>query len=111
MIQAKVTCPRCGREWIVHEGTSEMDCNCHMYCEDGSKPSDCTLIAQTLNHEASWPYGTHVSAGDYSDDPTHIQYYCTVHERYGYKVPITIPIDWDSWRSNRAHKKYRLLTK
>jgi hypothetical protein len=111
MIQAKVKCPRCGRTWIVLQGESEVDCNCHTYCEEGSKPGDCSLTPVALNHEVGWPYGVHVGSGDFSDYPMQVQYYCSTHSRYGYKVPITIAVDWTRWRSGRAPKKYRLLNK
>lgn len=108
-IQGKVECPRCHKVWIVSQGESEIDCNCHTYCEDGDKPSDCTLTASSLDHEVSWPYGMETGSSAYTDDPTHIQYYCSTHSRYGYKVPISIPVDWNTLLSRRLKKKWRMV--
>jgi hypothetical protein len=108
-LQAKVECPRCGKTLIALQGESEVDCNCHTYCEEGEKPSDCSLTASTLDHEVSWPYGADVDSTAFTNDPLHRQYYCSVHSRYGYKVPISVPVDWTLWRSVRAKKKYRLI--
>ena len=110
-IQTIVTCPRCGKEWIATQEEDEVDCNCHTYCEDGSKPSDCSLSAYVLNHEVGAPYGAHVGSGNGDEDPMHIQYYCSVHNRYGYKTPISIPIDWENVLSRRAPKKVRWMNR
>jgi hypothetical protein len=107
--QAKVTCPRCGHEWIVPQGETEIDCNCHLFCERGSKPSDCSLSAVSFDHQVGWPYGVHTGNILNDEDPVHLQNYCSTHDYYTYKTPITIHVDWDSWRSRRAPKKYRLI--
>lgn len=109
MIQAKVKCPRCHRILIANEGESEVDCNCHTYCEDGAKPGDCNLTPYTLNHEASPPFGLHTGGAGHDDDPMHIQYWCSVHSRYGYKTPISVPVDWNVWRGRRAPKRFRMV--
>lgn len=101
-----VECPRCGKQWSATEGESEIDCNCHTYCEDGQKPSDCSLTPYVLNHEVGAPYGAHVGSSRNDDDPMHIQYWCSVHNRYGYKGPILIPVVWDG---KRAPKKFRWM--
>lgn len=108
-LRAKAVCPRCKKVWIVQQGESEVDCNCHLYCEEGSKPSDCTLSSVSLDHEVGWPYGVHVDGSTHNDDVMHIQNYCSTHSRYSYKVPITIPVDWTRWRGSRAHKRFRLI--
>jgi hypothetical protein len=107
--QAKVECPRCGKVWTVQQGETEIQCNCHTYCEDGSKPSDCSLTPVTLNHEVGWPYGVHTGGSGHDDYPLQAQYWCSVHERFGFKVPVVIEVDWDKWRVNRAPKRFRLL--
>lgn len=104
--ETKVTCPRCGKEWTAQQGESEVDCNCHTYCEDGDKPSDCTLEPYTLNHEVGFPFGVHTGSIAHDDSPFQIQYYCTIHQRYGYKIPITIPV---TRQVGRVKKKYRLI--
>ena len=106
-VQAVVKCPRCGKEWTVNRQENEAECNCHLYCDMGQKPSDCTLTVYTLNHEVGAPYGLHTGSPTGDDDPTHIQYYCSVHDRYSYKVPILIPFNWEGWLGKRAPAKYR----
>ncbi len=109
-MEAKVDCPRCGQTLTVHEGDNEAECNCHLYCEDGEKISDCSLTPITvLNNEVGWPYGLHVNGNACEDDVTHIQYYCNAHNRYGYKTPILVPVDWDKWLSKRAPAKHRMM--
>jgi len=108
-LQVIVRCPRCGKEWSVNQGEPEIDCNCHTYCEEGSKPSDCNLTPYTFNHEAGAPYGAHVGSITADDDPVHIQYYCSVHSRYGYKTAISIPVDWS--RELHGRSKFRWTQK
>jgi len=91
-----------------------MLCDCHLYCDDGDKPSDCTIISikdyavtHTLPHEVGWPFGLHNDPDDESDDIMHVTGYCTIHDKYIYKNPILIPCDWDYWFSHRAPKELR----
>lgn len=95
----RVTCPRCGRDWWLYRGQDEVQCNCHQYCRDGDKPSDCTLVdasSGTIDPwggEWGWPQGMHLSdehAG--ADVPSRIKY-CTTHSNYVDKVPVVIPVD------------------
>jgi len=118
-IQAKVTCPRCKRVWTVNQGEQEAECNCHLYCSQGTKPSDCSTSLVTFNHEASPPYGAHL--GDPDEDNSkinrpvegkgvmHRQRYCSTHGKYIYKIPIIIPVEWDSFLSRRVKPHLRAL--
>lgn len=36
-----VKCPRCGRTLTVPPYAPDVECDCHLYCEEGSKPQDC----------------------------------------------------------------------
>jgi len=42
--QAKVECPRCHKIISVKPGHPDVECNCHLYCQHGTKPSDCDLL-------------------------------------------------------------------
>jgi len=104
----KVVCPRCKRIWIAHEGEIEVDCNCHLYCTQGNKPSDCSVTTVSFSGQLGWPTGLHVNADDYSDDVLHILRYCSTHAEYLHKVPIAVECDWEKWHSRRAPKKLRM---
>lgn len=113
-LRAAVECPRCHRIWYAQQGMPEVDCNCHLYCEDGEKPEDCTLVDHTqATHDAwqgdwSWPHGIHTDASHNGDDTQARVKYCTTHDKYVDKVPITVPIDWERWFSKRAPSKFRM---
>jgi len=98
----KVKCPRCGKIWTAHSGVDSINCNCHLYCEEGDKPSDCTLIAASAapydawNGRYDWPHGMHL-AGSTGDDVTSRLKWCTTHSKWVDKVPMLIPCDWQGW--------------
>lgn len=104
----KVECPRCGRIWNVPLGQPDIVCNCHLFCSQGSKPSDCSVTKRSFSGQLGWPTGLHVDASDESDDPLHITYYCSTHDEYIYKTPVLIECDWERWFSRRAPKKLRM---
>ena len=110
----RVTCPRCGKTLSCYEGESETMCNCHQYCEDGTKPSDCTLVDHTAGtHDPwkgnlNWPSGMHLGRTEEFDDTQARVKYCTVHDKYVSKVPFLVKCDWNKWRSGRAPKKLRM---
>ena len=90
-----VECPRCKRKWTAHEGESEIDCNCHLICPDGAKTSDCDVTLQNTGVQYAYPTGIHNNDSQDTKDPTHRTYYCSVHDLYYFKVPITVPVDWN----------------
>ena len=108
MFEMRVKCPRCGRIWTVPQGTPDIVCNCHLYCSQGDKPSDCNVTPVTSGVQLGWPTGLHVGEDDDRDDIMHVTYYCSVHKEYYDKVPITINCDWEKWYSRRAPKKLRV---
>jgi len=114
-INKKVQCPRCGKVWTVNPQHSEIMCNCHTYCSEGTKPSDCTLVAKTsgtvpFSGVWKWPSGMHNSDVNLGDDTQARTYYCTVHEIYSNKVPFLIGVDEPVGRYKRklrlSHGKY-----
>jgi len=108
MFEMKVECPECGRVWTVKQGTPDITCNCHLYCKQGDKPADCSVAAWKFTGQLGWPTGLHVDHDDDRDDVMHVTYYCSTHEEYYDKVPITIPCDWEKWFSRRAPKELRM---
>ena len=112
----KVQCPRCGRIITAHQGHSDVECNCHLYCQYGTKPSDCTLVAASAGGDPfvgvwKWPSGLHNQESHEGDDTQARVYYCTTHNVYSSKVPMLISVDWSVQRySNRkfrmSHGKY-----
>jgi len=97
-IAMRVKCPRCNKIHEVPQGIDEVDCDCHLYCPDGDKPTDCTITKATLNTEVGWPVGLHNNPADEGEDVFHRTYYCSVHKKYYYKTPIIIPVDWSQKR-------------
>jgi len=104
----KVECPRCGRIINVPQGMPDVTCNCHLYCSQGSEPSDCSVTKQNFNGQLGWPTGLHTDSPDMSDDVMHITYYCATHDEYYYKQAVLIPCDWEDWFSRRAPKRLRM---
>jgi len=100
--EMKVECPRCHTVWTVPQGTPHITCNCHLYCEDGTKPSDCSMTPVNFTGQLGAHTGLHVNAPDNSDDVMHLTYYCSTHGKYSSKVPVDIECDWDRWFSRRA---------
>ena len=109
----KVDCPRCGTVRTCYEGESETMCNCHKFCIDGDKPSDCTLVDHTASTvdawggKWNWPQGMYLGR-DTGDDTQARVKWCTVHENYVEKVPFLIECDWGSFNSVRAPKRFRI---
>ena len=108
IFEMKVVCPRCGNILTAVQGSPDVECNCHLYCEDGTKPSDCSMTAQEWSGDHGWPTGLHVGADNNSDDIKNVAYYCSTHSKYSFKSKVVIPLDWDSWFSKRAPKKLRM---
>jgi len=102
----RVKCPRCGKLLTARKGDSSVDCNCHTYCPQGSKPSDCTLTSVSGDITLNWPRGVHGGASDESDNEHRVTDYCSVHTYYFSKAAITVPVDW-SKLNRRAKPTHR----
>lgn len=109
MFEQVVECPRCKRTWIIQQGTPGITCNCHLYCSQGTKPSDCSTTLVTDNVQLGWPIGIHVDAENEGDDVMHRVRYCSTHKKYIYKTPVWIEADWDEYYSKRAPRKFRQI--
>lgn len=114
-ITMKLHCPRCNRVLEVTQGEPDAECNCHLYCDQGSKPSDCTLIAANnasaidyWNGNWGWPVGLHHNSPLGGDNIFTRQKYCTTHDRYVDKNPVLIPLNWDKFLRKRAPKRLRM---
>lgn len=106
----RVKCPRCGRVWVAYEGEGDMTCNCHLYCEDGNKPSDCTITADSFSGDLGWPLGMH--GGERlgpppADNPMRRISYCSVHNKFIVDPPMVFPVEWDRFYSRRQKKSLR----
>lgn len=116
MVQTlRVICPDCGKSHIAYDGDPAVDCNCNSYCEDGSKPSDCTLVS--AEHASvpdrwrgrwNWPQGMHLGRAKETDDVRARRFYCSTHNKFISKPAVTINVDWNVLRGhNRINKKRR----
>jgi hypothetical protein len=103
----KVECPRCHKILTARRGDESVECNCHRYCSEGSKPQDCTLIAVGWTGRTAWPRGMPVNP-DPELEPDHYShnYYCTLHGKYSDKRAILVEVDW-SKQDRRATSKLR----
>jgi len=107
---AKVKCPRCRKLWTVHYPNPYIECDCHLYCSDGSEVSDCSVSLTPYNWsgQLGWPEGADLDSEDEGDDVLHRAYYCSTHGKYIEKTPVIIEVDWDGWFDERAKPRYRL---
>lgn len=101
MFEAKVQCPRCSQVWTVQQGMPDAECNCHLWCDRGTKPGDCSLTAVNANINWGYPTNMDVNSLNEGDDVVHRQSYCSVHGIYSYKQPIVIEVNWEKWRNTR----------
>lgn len=102
----RVKCPRCGKILTAYLGDSEVECNCHLYCPLGNKPSDCAVTAVSGDYRYNWPKGVHLDYSDERDNEHSITQYCSVHSYYFSKAEVTVPVDW-SKLNQRAGKNLR----
>jgi hypothetical protein len=105
----------------------DIDCDCHLYCSQGDKPSDCNVIPAIVQAEnvmaLSWgklgtgklgnavtqygyPYGMHGGDAEHEGDRQRHTYYCSTHDEYYDKVAILIDVDW-SQKDKRASPDMR----
>jgi hypothetical protein len=95
----RVRCPRCGTYWTARKGDSDVQCNCHLYCNEGNKPSDCVVTWVEYNGSFNWPVGVHLNFADDMDNQTNVNYYCATHGNYYFKAPVLIEVDWSKVNS------------
>lgn len=100
-----VTCPVCRKEWNVPKGANLMNCNCHLYCEDGDTPSDCTMTPVTFNRDIGWAVGQHGSKDSGCDNILERTYYCSVHGKYTSKRPVVMEV---AVPTGRVKPRYRM---
>jgi hypothetical protein len=80
----------------------EAECNCHLWCDRGTKPSDCSLTAidsQTITW--GYPANMDVDSANEGDDVVHRTAYCNTHLIYSYKTPVVIEVDWNKWKQQK----------
>ena len=87
-----VTCPVCRKEWNAPAGSVEFMCNCHLYCESGSEPSDCSIVPVTFPSELGYPFGQHGTVDSGCDNILERQFYCSVHGKFSCKHPVLIEV-------------------
>lgn len=84
----------------------------NLYSYDSGYPPTLQVTYRTTESEPAlhvdWLTGLHNNPENEGEDIMHRTYYCSVHNKYYYKTPITIQVDWDKWLSKRAPRKFRL---
>lgn len=109
----KGKCPRCGVVYEFPEGIDEIDCNCHLYCDEGSKPSDCATIlvsagtpVQAGLGDLKWPLGIHDNPICGGEDVMHRLRYCNTHGKYIEKPPLLVKC-MEGERYSRQYRWHR----
>ena len=82
-----------------------MPCNCHLYCDQGSEPSDCSVTLTTFNQQVGWPVGQHGAIDSGCDSVLDRRYYCSTHGKYTGKQPVIIEV---AVPTGRVAKRYRM---
>ena len=90
----RVKCPRCSKYITAHPGDAAVECNCHLICPEGTKPSDCTITAVSGSYRYNWPKGVHGGVDDESDNEHAVTQYCSVHDYRFSKAEVVVPVDW-----------------
>ena len=100
-----VTCGVCHKEWNVPANTNLFPCNCHLYCEDGDEPSDCSVTLVSFNRDIGWTFGQHGAKDSGCDNVLERTYYCSTHNKYTRKHPVVIDV---AIPSGRVKPRYRM---
>jgi hypothetical protein len=111
----KVKCPRCGKLWTLYDGDSDVDCTCHLFCSEGTKPSDCTLldaldsaVPDVFKGQYAYPAGMHLGRDKEADNIPRRMYYCTTHSKFTQNQAVTISADWGLIKDHqRVDKRVR----
>lgn len=110
---ARVQCPRCKQIWDVPWGQDGVECNCHKWCSEGDKETDCSWQEYNYTGSLGWPHGAHTNRENEGDDLLHRVGYCSTHKKYTYKVPLFLEVNWKEWtrKGFRAKEKFRTALK
>jgi hypothetical protein len=100
-INARVECPQCHRVHVLAFPTNETECNCHLICEDGDEPDDCSVTPYNFSGQLGYPMGAETSNEDKGDDRMHATGYCSIHNKYVYKQMQIIEVNWKEYLSRR----------
>jgi hypothetical protein len=111
--QVLVKCPQCDTVKQISALSGGWWCDCHLYCAEGSKPSDCSITSARWTGQLGWPAGAHQNAADEGDNLRRRTYYCSTHELYSYKLPQFIEVDMDFFnhRLPKSMRRYTVLPK
>ena len=110
----KIKCPRCGCLLTAYQGEPDVECTwCTRFCEDGSQPSDCTLVDHTsATYDAwrglyNWPQGMHSNRSKVQEDTAGRVKYCTTHGKFVTKIPFLVKVPWSKYKRRRLPKHLR----
>jgi hypothetical protein len=101
VFEGKVECPRCHKVWTLSQASPGIYCDCHLYCEEGSQPRDCALTEYKFSGQRGWPLGMDQNQLDEGENRHRAYGYCTTHNRYSYKEPIWLEVDWKKWYAKK----------
>lgn len=88
--------------------SSEVECDCHLFCAEGSKPRDCSVVVVNWSGQLGWPAGAHQKQVEEGDDVRHRRRYCSTHSLYIYKTAVWMAVDTSFYR-RRLKKKYTVF--
>ena len=107
MFESKVECLRCHKIWSLAQGVSEVECDCHLYCDEGSQPRDCSMTVQNYSGQVGWPVGLDQDGSQEGENVLRREYYCSIHEKYSSKKPLLLEVNLKQWFAKRAPMKFR----
>jgi len=107
--EALAICHRCGKKHYLPFMSPGVECDCHLYCSEGTKPGDCTVTEYNYSGPLAWPFGSRSDPVDEGDDLIHATGYCSTHNKYVHKDIIFLEVDWEEWNQRkRIPAEYRL---
>ena len=112
MFEGKVECQKCHKVWTIPQASPGVYCNCHLWCQYGTKPSDCNLTDAYYEGSQGWPVGSDQNPKNEGEKVWERTKYCSVHEVYSTKIPMWLEVNWERWyQKRRLPRKFRELQK
>ena len=91
----RIQCKRCGKWWTVQPSNPERVCDCHLYCSQGTKPTDCSVTVYNFTGEYAFPLGLEHGNASKREKRYNAYGYCSVHDEWTYKYPVIVEVPED----------------
>ena len=67
------------------------------------------MTTQNFIGSLGWPHGADQASKEEREQRWHAWAYCTTHERYSYKAPIWLEVNWKEWYQLKGRKLPRKM--